>query len=235
MLIQGLKKMGGWWIIYKSIDFNWLKIVKFKWKKIKNDWTFAPSKKFIFCVYDPRKQNYRQELVPNTQFQPCRVFVCNGLVEKKIRSRIASKQFLEFKKKLGLDPNEYSFDEQDIISELRLVFEGEIMHTQYCVQNKRLGLYFSKHKLGIEIDEYGHVDRNFEDEESRQLIIEEKLGCKIITTNPDAADFSIYRLKNQVRMHIEQSTIKSTKTSLTDHFSKRLLGIEFMSSHSIKS
>ena len=156
-------------------------------------------------------------------------------LKKKIRSRIASKQFLEFKKKLGLDPNEYSFDEQDIISELRLVFEGEIMHTQYCVQNKRLGLYFSKHKLGIEIDEYGHVDRNFEDEESRQLIIEEKLGCKIITTNPDAADFSIYRLKNQVRMHIEQSTIKSTKTSLTDHFSKRLLGIEFMSNHSIKS
>ena len=150
------------------------------------------------------------------------------MVEKKVRSRIASKQFLEFKKKLGLDPNEYSFDEQDIISELRLAFEG-------CVQNKRLGLYFSKHKLGIEIDEYGHVDRNFEDEESRQLIIEEKLGCKIIRTNPDAADFSIYRLINHVRMYIERSTIKSTKTSLTDHFSKKLLGIEFKSNHSIKS
>ena len=40
--------------------------------------------------------------------------------------------------KLGLDPNEYSFDEQDIIGALQVVFSGEIMHTQYCVQNKRL-------------------------------------------------------------------------------------------------
>ena len=32
------------------------------------------------------------------------------------------------------------------------------MHTLYCVQNKRL----DEHKLGVEIDEYGHADRDFE-------------------------------------------------------------------------
>ena len=78
------------------------------------------------------------------------------------------------------------------------------MHTQYCVQSKRLDLHFSEHKLGVEIDEYGHVDRNFEDENSRQLMIEVKLGCKIIRTNPDSRDFNIYILINQVRMHIKQ-------------------------------
>ena len=102
------------------------------------------------------------------------------------------------------------------------------MHTQYCIQNKRLDCYFSKHKLGVEIDEYGNVDRDFEYEQSRQLMIEKKLGCKIIRINPDAADFSIYRLINQISMHIKQST----KKSLIDNFSKRLLGLEFKANHS---
>ena len=52
-----------------------------------------------------RLQKYRCKLMPKTQFQPCRVFVHNDLAEKKFEScRIASKQFLEFKEKLGLDP-----------------------------------------------------------------------------------------------------------------------------------
>ena len=108
-----------------------------------------------------QQQRYRQALIPNTQFQPCRVFVRNDLTE----NRIVSKQRLEFKKKLRLDPNEYSFDEQDSISALQVGFGGDI--TQYCVKNKRLDGDFLKHKLGIEIDEYGHVDRNFEDEQCR--------------------------------------------------------------------
>ena len=73
--------------------------------------------------------------------------------------RLASEQLLEFEEKLGLHPNEYSFDEQDIISASQVAFEGEIMHTQYRVQNKRLDFYLSEHKLVVEIDEYGHADR----------------------------------------------------------------------------
>ena len=62
-------------------------------------------------------------------------------------------------------------------------------------------------------------------------MIEKKLGCKFIIINPDAADFNIYRLINQIRMHIKQST----KNYLIDKFSKRLLGLEFKSNHSMKS
>ena len=100
---------------------------------------------------------------------------------------------------------------------MQVAFEVEIIHTQYCVQNKRLDFYFPKPKLGIEIGEYGHVDRSFEDEQSRQLMVEEKPGCKTITTDPDAADFNIYRL------NIEQSAIKTTKNSLINDLSKDLL------------
>ena len=119
--------------------------------------------------------------MPSTKFRPSDRFVRNDLAETKIRSRrLTSEQFLEFKEKLGLDPNEYSFDEHDVISALQFAFEGEIMHTQYCVQNKRLDFYFSKHKLGVEIDQYGHADRDFEYEQSRQLRIEKEMVVKLL-------------------------------------------------------
>ena len=58
---------------------------------------------------------------------------------------------------------------------MQVGFEGkQIMHTQYCVQNKRLDFYFSEYKLGVEIDEYRHADRYFEYEQSRQLMIEKE-------------------------------------------------------------
>ena len=45
---------------------------------------------------------------------------------------------------LGLDPNLVTCDGQDVISALQVAFEGEIMLTQYCVENKRIDAYFSE-------------------------------------------------------------------------------------------
>ena len=60
----------------------------------------------IFDKCDPKKQKYRRELTPNAKYQQCRVFVLNHLVERKIKScRKSSKKCLEFKIKLGLDPD----------------------------------------------------------------------------------------------------------------------------------
>ena len=127
----------------------------------------------IFDKCDSEKQKYRQELTPNAEYQRCRVFVRNDLVERKIKScRKSSKRFLEFKKKLGLDPHVVTCDKQDIISALQVAFEGEIILTQYCIENKKLDAYFSKYKLGIEVDKYNHEGRNFNYEKSRQLMIE---------------------------------------------------------------
>ena len=87
------------------------------------------------------------------------MLVRNNLVERKIKiRRVSSKRFFEFKEKWRLDPNKYSFDEQDIISALHILFEGKIMHTQDCVQNKRLDLYLSKRKLGIEIGSSNNIN-----------------------------------------------------------------------------
>ena len=53
----------------------------------------------------------------------------------------------------------------------------------------------------------------------------------IIRTNPDAADFDMNRLINQIQAHIIESTNKqtkvSTKKSLLDDLSKRLVKLEF--------
>ena len=97
----------------------------------------------IFDKCDPEKQKYRQELTPNAEYQRCRVFVRNDLVERKIKSsRKSSKKFLEFKKTLGLDPDVVTSDEQDIISALQVVFEGETILTQYRIKKKKLDAYF---------------------------------------------------------------------------------------------
>ena len=111
-------------------------------------------------------------------------------------------------------------------------------------------LIFFKYKLGIEIDEYNHEGRNPNYEKSRQLItkkVDKKLrkkqieshGITTIRTNPDAADFDMNRLINQIYKHIIESTKNqtkvSTKKSLIDDLSKRLLELEFKSNHSIQS
>ena len=59
----------------------------------------------------------------------------------------------------------------------------------------------------------------------------ESHGITIIRTNPDDGDFNMNRLINRIYTHI----IKSTKKSLIDDLSKRLLELEFKSNHSIKS
>ena len=110
-----------------------------------------------------RKTKYRRELIPNTELQPCRRFVRNGLVGRKIKScRKSSKEFLELKKKLEFDSDVVTCDEQDIISASQVEFEGEIILTQYCIKKKRLDAYFPKCKFAIEVDEYNHKGRNFE-------------------------------------------------------------------------
>ena len=83
---------------------------------------------------------------------------------------------------------------------MQIVFEGETILTQYCIKKKRLDAYFSNHKLGIEVDEYNHEGRNSNYEKSRQLMIESH-GITIIRTNPDAADFDMSKLINQIYTH----------------------------------
>ena len=109
----------------------------------------------------------------NTEFQLYGRFLRNHLVGRKIKSyRKSSKKFLEFKRKLGLDPGVVTCDKKDVIGALQVAFEGEIILTQHCIKNERLDAYFPKYKLGIEVDKYNREGRSFEYEKRRQLMIQ---------------------------------------------------------------
>ena len=93
---------------------------------------------------------------------------------------------------------------------MHTTFEGEIVLTQYCIENKRIDAYFSKYKLAKEIGEYNHEGRNSNYEKNRQLMIE-SYGITIIRTNPDAANFDMNRLIYQLYKHISQSNKEKLK------------------------
>ena len=67
----------------------------------------------------------------------------------------------------------------------------------------------------------------------------ESHGVAIIRTNPDAADFNMNRLINQIYTHIIESTKKqnklSNKKSLINDLSNKLLELEFEQHNPIKS
>ena len=72
------------------------------------------------------------------------------------------------------------------------------MRIQYTVLGYRIDLYFYDHKLAIEIDELGHNDRNTDYETKREREIKSESNCAFTRTNPDAANFNIYELNNQI-------------------------------------
>ena len=121
--------------------------------------------------------------------------------------------------------------EQTVINSIKDAFEGENMQTQYTVLGYRIDLYFHKYKLAIEVDELGHNDRNIDYEIQRQQALERELNCVFIRINSDAVDFNIFRETNKIHRHIK----KSSKKSLLDKISKRLLELTFVTDHSIKS
>ena len=81
---------------------------------------------------------------------------------------------------------------------IRNTFKGEDIRIQYTVLGYRIDLYFYDHKLAIEIDELGHNDRNTDYETKREREIKNESNCVFTRTNPDAANFNIYELNNQI-------------------------------------
>ena len=58
------------------------------------------------------------------------------------------------------------------------------MQTQYTVIGYKIDLYFHKHKLAIEVDELGHVDRNLNNEIERQKALEKNLIVYLLELIP---------------------------------------------------
>ena len=98
--------------------------------------------------------------------------------------------------------------EQTVINSIKDAYEGENVQIQYTILNYRIDLYFHKCKLAIEVDEFGHADRNLNNEIERQKALERELSCVFIRINPDAIDFNIFKEINKLHRQINQLTKK---------------------------
>ena len=97
-----------------------------------------------------------------------------------------------------LHKNKWLYKEQESIQNITDAFKGEEMLSQYNVNGYRIDLYFPKYKIAIECDELGHRDRDVSYEIKRQMCIENLLSCQFIRFNPDAEDFSIFKVINEI-------------------------------------
>ena len=123
-----------------------------------------------------------------------------------MQSRLSDSKTIKFTSDLGFNQiNLILKKEQSMIESIRETFKGEDIRIQYTVLDYRIDLYFYEHKLAIEIDELGQNDRNTDYESKRQREIENELNYVFIRTNPDAIDFNINELNNQIFKHIIQS------------------------------
>ena len=142
------------------------------------------------------------------------------LIPITMQSRLSDSKTMKFRTDLGFNQiNLILKKEQSVIESIRDTFKGEDIRIQYTVLGYRIDLYFYEHKLAIEIDELGHNDRNTDYEIKRQREIEKELNCVFFKTNPDAADFNINKLNNQIFKHI----IQSKEEKLKNKFAKELL------------
>ena len=156
-----------------------------------------------------------------------------------MHSRIPTKS-INLRSKLGL--NQYDIiltKEQSVLKSVMDASEVENMKTQYRALECRIDLYFYDYKLAIEVDEKGHKDRNIDQKIKIQMTIEKEIGCEFNRINPDEENFNIFRSVNEIHRHIKKSTKnlieESTKKSLIDQLSNKLLRLELKSSNSTKT
>jgi len=128
------------------------------------------------------------------------------LVKFIVKSRKTSA--IEFAEKLNLDitMKYYVSVETDIINCILKTFNGNVMTTQYKVDNYKIDLYFEEHNLAIECDEDHHdTPQNELKDLQRQGYIFKKLSCRFIRFNPNDKNFNLFGLLNSIYIHLALS------------------------------
>ena len=101
--------------------------------------------------------------------------------------------------------------EQSIGLKIIKAFPNEKIKEQFFVLNEKIDFYSPRHKLAIEVDELGHLDRNEEDEMKGQKKLEEHLQCTFFRINPDGENFDIFIELGKIESYISESNKKLTK------------------------
>ena len=120
--------------------------------------------------------------------------------------RVSTPEAIEFRFKLGFRQHDIILSkEQSMISKVTKLFLNQKILLQHSVLDYKIDLYFPEHKLGIELVEKGHTDRDKRKEIERQEAIEKTLRCKFIRINSDEKDYDEYAKFGEVNNDINES------------------------------
>ena len=129
--------------------------------------------------------------------------------------------------------------EQSILSKIVTILAAEKIILQHNALGYRIDAYFPKYKLAIEVDEQGHNDKDIDYEIRIQKTTEKEINCEFIRINPAKENFNIFveigKIKNYITKSTKKLTEESTKKSLIDELSNKLLRLDFKSNNSIKT
>ena len=132
-----------------------------------------------------------------------------------------------FKAKLGVNQHDIVLHRQQSLGlRLKKLFPNKDTKEEHFALHYRTDFIIEENKLVVEIDEKDHDDKDLDYERRWQKELE-KLGDNFIRINPDKPNFVEYEEFGRVQKYIE----KSTKKSLIDDLSKRLLELEFNKSN----
>ena len=171
----------------------------------------------------------RCEIQECGNYQPCRVFIQNILAVQL--TMVAKKtQAAVFEAKFGVNQHDIVLRRQQSLGlRLKKLFPNKDIK-EYFALHYRTDFTIEENKLVVEIDEKDHDFRDLGYERRRQKELE-KLGYYFIRINPDQPNLDEYEELGRVQKYNE----KSSKKSLIDDLSKRLLELEFKLNHAIKS
>ena len=69
----------------------------------------------------------------------------------------------DLKRRLGFNLHDViNSKQQTVLRAIKDAFEGKNMQTEYSVLSCRIYFYFHDYKLAVEVDEFGHSDRNID-------------------------------------------------------------------------
>ena len=91
--------------------------------------------------------------------------------------------------------------ETDIVKCILTTFDGHMMIPQYHVKGYLIDLYFPEYSLAIECNENRH-DYHVDEDAIRIREITTELGCRFICFYPQKPGFCLFKLLNDILMHI---------------------------------
>lgn len=123
-----------------------------------------------------------------------------------ILSRIRNARSYHIAELIGIDVLNTTIPsiEQDVLSKIIKSFPNEKIALQKTILGSyKIDLYFTDYNLAIEVDEFGHSDRDKDYDSNREKYVLEHTNVnKFIRINPDAPDYDIFKSIGEINNYL---------------------------------